>query len=86
MNNFSKAFCFAGCGRLQAARLSECAECIQCANPVFLLAQVVTQALFSCEKASFKAHLAGIFAGLLHVFLPKSGETSASYPLWYGLC
>jgi len=34
---------------------------------------VVTQALLSCDRVSFKGHLSGILAGLLHVFLPKAG-------------
>ena len=34
---------------------------------------VVTQALLSCDHVSFKGHLSGILAGLLHVFLPKAG-------------
>ena len=33
----------------------------------------VTQALLSCDHVSFKGHLSGILAGLLHVFLPKAG-------------
>jgi len=33
----------------------------------------VTQALLSCDHASFKGHLSGVLAGLLHVFLPKAG-------------
>lgn len=35
---------------------------------------VVTQALLSCDHVSFKGHLSGILAGLLHVFLPKAAK------------
>ncbi|DBA66190.1 TPA: hypothetical protein ACH3X2_002573 [Trebouxia sp. C0005] len=37
---------------------------------------VVTQALLSCDHVSFKGHLSGILAGLLHVFLPKAGGSA----------
>lgn len=50
--------------------------------PQLLLSQI----LLPQANVSFTGHLCGIFAGLLHVFLPKAGTAYTVYCLWCACC